>query len=207
MSEQDEQLREMARHRGFRLVKSRRRKPGGDFGLYGLKDESGAPVFGFDDESLAADAGKIEAFLRDTTRATWTKSAGSAKRTARAKPAPPPRPAPKPKPLPELEVANLFERMPSARRGEVFTELLARPGTTLERIVSRGQSTPEHEPMVQDRDEWVVVLQGSAGLRIEGHREATLKPGDHVLIAGGTPHWVTWTSKDVPVVWLALHFG
>jgi len=206
MSEQDAELREMARHRGFRLVKSRRRKPGGDFGRYGLKDLGGEPAFGFDDGGLTADAEQIEAFLRNDARATWTKSAGSAKRAPRAKPAPPPKPAPKPRPLPKLDVANLFERPPSARRGEVFTELLTRAGFKLERIVSHGQSTPEDAPMVQDRDEWVLMLQGSAGLRIEGHREAALKPGDHVLIAAGTPHWVTWTSKDVPTLWLALHF-
>ena len=38
MSEQDDALREMAANRGCKLVKSRRRKPGGDFGRYGLKD-------------------------------------------------------------------------------------------------------------------------------------------------------------------------
>jgi len=201
MREQDAELREMARHRGFRLVKSRRRKPGGDFGCYGLEDLAGKPAFGFDDGGLTADAGQIEAFLRDTVRATWTSSAGSAKRAPRAKPAPP-----KPRPLPKLDVANLFERLPSARRGEVFTELLTRTGFKLERIVSHGQSTPEDAPMVQDRDEWVVVLQGSARLRVQGHREAALEPGDHVLIAAGTQHWVTWTSKDVPTLWLAFHF-
>jgi hypothetical protein len=35
-AERDKMLREMAQHRGFKLVKSRRRKPGGDFGRYGL---------------------------------------------------------------------------------------------------------------------------------------------------------------------------
>ena len=48
MSEQDDALREMAANRGCKLVKSRRRKPGGDFGRYGLKDaKSGNEVLGF----------------------------------------------------------------------------------------------------------------------------------------------------------------
>ena len=34
----DAMLRAMAQVRGLKLVKSRRRKPGGDFGRYGLKD-------------------------------------------------------------------------------------------------------------------------------------------------------------------------
>jgi hypothetical protein len=34
----DEMLREMAKHRGLRLIRSRRRKPGGDFGRKGHTD-------------------------------------------------------------------------------------------------------------------------------------------------------------------------
>ena len=46
--ERDEALREMAANRGCKLVKSRRRKPGGDYGLYGLADrKTGKKVFGF----------------------------------------------------------------------------------------------------------------------------------------------------------------
>lgn len=206
MSEQDDALRGMAAHRGFKLVKSRRRKPGGDFGLYGLKDGEGKPAFGMEAEGLAATAAQVEAFLRDSTRATWTKSAGTAKRR---KPAPPPPPPPKPKPKPRFKpkVANLLDKLPAAKRAEAFTELLSRPGVRLERIVSRGQSTPEDAPMVQERDEWVLLLQGAAGIRIEDSDEVTLGAGDHLLIAAGQRHWVTWTATDRPTLWLALHLG
>ncbi|NML06541.1 cupin domain-containing protein [Sphingomonas sp. G-3-2-10] len=104
-------------------------------------------------------------------------------------------------------MTNLFADLPDARAGEVFTELLTRPGVRLERIVSRGQSTPADAPMVQDADEWVLLLEGEAGLRIEESVEIVLKPGDHLLIAAGQRHWVTFTAKDRPTVWLALHLG
>src|SRR3954468_24766069 len=81
-----EKLREMATHQGLRLVASRRRKPGGDFGKYGLKDPAGAPIFGMDDKGLSATAEEVEAYLRNAVRATWGKSAGSAR--SRPKPAP-----------------------------------------------------------------------------------------------------------------------
>src|SRR3546814_11859740 len=48
---------------------------------------------------------------------------------------------------------NLLAALPRAAAGEVFTELLARPGVRLERIVSAGQTTPADAPMVQDRSE------------------------------------------------------
>jgi cupin 2 domain-containing protein len=104
-------------------------------------------------------------------------------------------------------IANLFAPLPSAAAGEIFTELLARPGVRIERIVSEGQATPEDSPFVQDEDEWVLLLAGSATIRLMGHNEAELGPGDHLLIPGGTRHWVTRTDPDVPTVWLAIHLG
>jgi mannose-6-phosphate isomerase-like protein (cupin superfamily) len=206
-SEEDDALREMARHRGFRLVKSRRRKAGGDFGLFGLKDEAGKEeVFGFGESGLTASAEEIEAYLRQGMRATWSKSAGSVRKRKPAPPAPPSPPPPPPKPkLKKLKVPNLFDKLPAAKRAEAFTDLLERRGLRIERIVSHGQATADNAPMVQDRDEWVVLLQGAAGLRIEGYEEVTLRPGDHLLIEKGVTHWVTWTAKGEPSVWLAVH--
>lgn len=103
--------------------------------------------------------------------------------------------------------ANLLADLPDASAGEVFTELLRRPGVRIERIVSHGQKAPEGEPMVQDWDEWVLLLEGAAGLRIEDGVEIALRPGDHLLIAAGQRHWVTWTARDRPTVWLAAHLG
>ena len=75
MSERDDALREMATNRGCRLVKSRRRKPGGDFGHYGLKDiRSGKEVLGFAENGLTATADEIEAYLRGGLKASWKRS-------------------------------------------------------------------------------------------------------------------------------------
>ena len=222
--ERDEALRAMALHRGLKLRKSRRRKPGGDFGLYGLEDAGGKAVLGIGDKGLEATADEVEAWLRDAARATWKSSAG----TVKARPVPPrpeptrasepaaepereekvaPKPEPKPKPKFKIATANLFAKLPSARRAEAFTALLERPGLRIERIVSQGQATPEDEPMVQAHDEWVVLLQGEAGIRIEDSVAVTLRPGDHLTIAGGQRHWVTFTARDEPTVWLAVHLG
>jgi mannose-6-phosphate isomerase-like protein (cupin superfamily) len=202
-NETTDKLREMAGHRGLRLVASRRRKPGGDFGKYGLKDADGAPVFGIDKEALAATAEEIEDYLRGATSNAWSKSAGSVKARPRPKRAPEPKPKPKPRFKPE--VANLLTKLPAAKRAETFTELLKRPGVRIERIVSRGQATPESAPMMQDWDEWVLLLEGAAGIRIEDSAVVELKPGDHLLIGKGQKHWVAWTAKDRPTVWLAMH--
>ncbi|HEY0621561.1 cupin domain-containing protein [Sphingomonas sp.] len=202
-SERDEELRESARNRGLRLVKSRRRKAGGDFGKYGLKDAEGKELLGFGEAGLTASADEIETYLRGAMRSDWKEAA---KGLPKRKPPPKPKAPPKPK-LKKLKVANLFAKLPSAKRAEVFTELLAQGGVRIERIVSNGQATPEDKAFLQDADEWVVVLQGSAAIRLEGYAEAALAPGDHLLIPGGTRHWVTRTDPGAPTVWLAVHIG
>ncbi|MDP5281307.1 cupin domain-containing protein [Sphingomonas sp. DG1-23] len=206
-NEATEKLREMAVHRGFKLVASRRRKPGGDFGKYGLNDAKGEPVFGVGADGLTASAEAIEEYLRGATSNAWSKSAGSTTPRPKPKAEPKAKAASKPRPKPrfKVKVENLLTRLPAAKRAEAFTELLARPGVRVERIVSRGQATPEDAPMVQAQDEWVLLLEGAAGLRIEDSNEVALHAGDHVWIAAGQKHWVTWTAKDRPTVWLAVH--
>ncbi len=103
-------------------------------------------------------------------------------------------------------MTNLFENLPTETESEEFTELLSRPGARIERIVSNGQSTPLDTPFVQDHDEWVVLLCGSAGLWIDGAGEHDLRAGDHVLIPAGRIHRVTRTATHEPTVWLAVHF-
>lgn len=67
-----EELREAALHRGLKLIKSRRRKPGtGDFGRFGLTDASGKHLLGFGKNGLTATADDIAAYLRKGAAATW----------------------------------------------------------------------------------------------------------------------------------------
>lgn len=65
---------------------------------------------------------------------------------------------------------------------EVFEDILKRPGLRIERIVSRGHTTPADKPYVQSWDEWVLVIQGSARLLLEEREEQLLETGAHLLI-------------------------
>ena len=89
---------------------------------------------------------------------------------------------------------------------EVFTELLRRANTRIERIVSYGQSTPVDAPFDQDHDEWVLLLRGSASLWIAEDGERDLCPGDYLLIPARRLHRVLRTATNEPTVWLAIHF-
>jgi cupin 2 domain-containing protein len=104
------------------------------------------------------------------------------------------------------DLYNLLDRLPAQSAEEITTELLAHSGVRIERIVSTGQATPPHAPYSQPHDEWVLLLTGSAGLKIEMQGDYRLTPGDCLLIPANRPHWVTWTAQGEPTVWLAIHF-
>lgn len=75
----DDQLREMAQHRGLKLVKSRRRKSGtGDYGKYGLTDVAGKALLGIDGGGLTASTEDIQEYLRRSELSTWKQSAETA---------------------------------------------------------------------------------------------------------------------------------
>lgn len=83
----DDRLREMAEHRGLKLVKSRRRKPGtGDYGKYGLSDASGKALLGIGKDGLTATADDITSYLRTGAAGTWKASADETPDAPPAKP-------------------------------------------------------------------------------------------------------------------------
>jgi len=105
-----------------------------------------------------------------------------------------------------VRAGNLFAGLPDARPAECFDTLLEAGACRLQRIVSLGQATPPGEWYDQDDDEWVVVLKGGAGLRIDGEADLRrLGPGDWLLLPAHCRHRVEWTAAGEPTVWLALH--
>lgn len=104
-------------------------------------------------------------------------------------------------------MGNLLADIPGILPEELFETILAQPGFKLERIVSRGQATPEGKWYDQAVAEWVLLVKGSAGLRIENRsEEIILRPGDHVLLPAHCRHRVEWTAAECETVWLALHY-
>jgi cupin 2 domain-containing protein len=104
-------------------------------------------------------------------------------------------------------MTNLFEQIPSRLEDEEVRTLATGGGVTVECIVSTGQATPSGEWYDQERDEFVVVLEGSAALLFEGEPEPrTMRRGDWVCIPAHVRHRVEWTDAGQPTVWLAVHY-
>lgn len=104
-----------------------------------------------------------------------------------------------------LTLTNILDPLPQTGAGEDFTTLLARPGVTIERIVSRGHVTSPDEDYDQDRDEWVLLIAGAARLWLEDRGEIALATGDSLFIPAHLRHRVTWTQDEPATVWLAVH--
>ena len=102
---------------------------------------------------------------------------------------------------------NLFAIPESTGRPdgpELFQALLTGPsGLLVERIVSHSQTTPEGQWYDQERDEWVVVLEGEARLHYVDGSEIRLGRGDHLFLPKHCRHRVAYTSA--PCDWLAVH--
>ena len=101
---------------------------------------------------------------------------------------------------------NIFSGLPAARKREAFHVLQKGKGFKIERIVSRGQATPEGKWLSSKADEWVIVLRGRTRLRFKDAREKlSLKAGDHAFIPAHTYHRVDWTHPRQQTVWLTVH--
>ena len=107
-------------------------------------------------------------------------------------------------------MTNIFKHFPEAAlqaEAETFETLLSQPNVKIERIISTGQSSPPDFWYCQPQSEWVMVLQGSAGLSFENRPEVlVLNVGDFVNIPAQCRHRVEWTDLKEPTVWLAVHY-
>jgi cupin 2 domain-containing protein len=105
-----------------------------------------------------------------------------------------------------LNAANIFDAIPSVLNEELFESIVATDTVKIERIVSKGHTTPIGRWYNQDRHEWVIVLKGSATIECEHEKPLHLKEGGYLNIPAGTKHKVTWTDPEIETLWLAVHY-
>jgi cupin 2 domain-containing protein len=104
-----------------------------------------------------------------------------------------------------MNLTNLFADLPEHLPDELFQTLIQTPSLRIERIVSRGHTTPVGQWYDQDTEEWVVLLQGAAKLCIEGRDGLlSLRAGDAVLLPAHQRHRVEWTDPERYTIWLAV---
>jgi cupin 2 domain-containing protein len=101
---------------------------------------------------------------------------------------------------------NLLRDLPPGGASEVIERLAGSGAVRVERIVSRGEASPDGFWYDQDEAEFVLVLSGAAQLRFADGEVMALGPGDWVDIAPHHRHRVDWTDPEQPTVWLVVFY-
>ena len=100
---------------------------------------------------------------------------------------------------------NIFSLPDTLPEEEVFEKLIPDQGVLIERIISAGQASPRGFWFNQDRDEWVVLLQGAATIEWQDGSKKDMIAGDYLFIPAKQLHRVERTSSNPPCIWLAIH--
>lgn len=104
------------------------------------------------------------------------------------------------------EVNNIFELPNKLSPEELLESLYKNDRVLIERIVSTGQVTPAGKWYDQDKDEWLIVLQGEGELSYEDGSRIKLTTGDYLFIPAHQKHRVEYTSTEPPCIWLTIFF-
>ncbi|WP_456393854.1 cupin domain-containing protein [Nitratifractor sp.] len=94
---------------------------------------------------------------------------------------------------------NLYDAQ-APKQGERFDTLLEHKNIKIIRILSSDDL--HHDLYDQEEDEWVVLLEGSARLEVDG-KELTLRRGESLFLPAHTPHRILSTERGT--LWLAVH--
>jgi cupin 2 domain-containing protein len=100
---------------------------------------------------------------------------------------------------------NILTNIPDTLPKELIETLLTNKHIKIEKIVSKGHTSPAQGWYNQDKNEWVIVIKGAAKLKFED-KIVELKEGDYINIPAYKKHKVIWTSPDVETIWIAIFY-
>jgi len=101
---------------------------------------------------------------------------------------------------------NIFDAIPNDLSNEILESLVENKNVKIERIVSKGHSSPESGWYDQIHNEWVMVVKGKAKLAFDNKEPVILAEGDYLTIEAHQKHKVEWTDADKETIWLAVHY-
>jgi len=102
---------------------------------------------------------------------------------------------------------NLLQNIPDQLPEERFETLVKTDNIQIERIISKGHTSPKQGWHDQDRNEWVLVLKGAARLAFEDGSEVNMGLGDSLEMKAHVKHKVVWTDPEWETVWVAVHYS
>src|SRR3989344_7751196 len=118
-----------------------------------------------------------------------------------------------------MKKGNFYENIPKKLSKELFSTIVLKNNCKIEKIISMGHKTPKGKWYNQDKNEFVILLKGSAELLFfpdkkysndtkqeilhKGHK-IKMKTGDYINIPAHLKHRVDKTGKKT--IWLAVFY-
>lgn len=106
----------------------------------------------------------------------------------------------------KIDIKNIFENIPDNLSEEFFEDIITDKHFRLERIISNAHASPEGFWYDQEKNEFVLLLRGSAELLFENNYSVKLKPGDYLIIPAHVKHRVEKTDSKELTYWLTLYY-
>ena len=105
-----------------------------------------------------------------------------------------------------MKKQNIFKNIPVKLDEESFEDILNTDTFNIQRIISKGHTSPKTGWYDQDDNEWVIVLKGGAVLSYGNGDEVHLESGDYINIPAHTKHKVSWSDPNIETIWIAVHY-
>ncbi len=101
---------------------------------------------------------------------------------------------------------NIFASIPQEISDEILDLIIENDAVKIERIISKGHTSPESGWYDQETNEWVILLRGEANILIENEGVKSMVPGSYINIPAHQKHKVIWTKENTETIWLAIHY-
>jgi cupin 2 domain-containing protein len=107
----------------------------------------------------------------------------------------------------KISSKNIFKDIPVNMTEELVEIISETDNIRIERIVSRAHSSPNDFWYDQEKNEYVIILKGRAGLAFEDRDDViVMGPGDYLDIPAHARHRVEWTDPEEDTIWLAIYY-
>ena len=101
---------------------------------------------------------------------------------------------------------NFFENISKNIQEEIIEILVENQDIRIERIISKGQKSPEGFWYNQNQNEFVLLLKGYAIIEFENRNDVELKSGDFLIISTNEKHRVKYTNTNNETIWLTVFY-
>ena len=101
---------------------------------------------------------------------------------------------------------SILKDIPKDLKDEFFEDILVSENLQIERIVSYGHTSPKEGWHNQNKNEWVILIDGEAIISFKDSDDIKLKKGDYLNIERNVEHKVSWTKPKSETIWLAIFY-